>query len=95
VGEYASLHTAFFMFCFRDPDVAPPGSADRLFSMLLEEAVRRGHTRMNLGLAVNEGISFFKSKWGAQLFLPCIETEWEIQTPGVMSRLRSILGHRV
>jgi hypothetical protein len=92
VGEYASLHTAFFMFCFRDPSLAPPGSADLVFSALLEEAARRGQTRMNLGLGVNEGIRFFKGKWGARFFLPCIETGWEVRTPGVMSRVRGFLG---
>jgi hypothetical protein len=92
VGEYASLHTAFFMFCFRDPSLAPPGSADLVFSVLLEEAARRGQTRINLGLGVNEGIRFFKGKWGAQFFLPCIETGWEVRKPGLMSRVRGFLG---
>jgi hypothetical protein len=94
VGEYASLHTAFFMFCFRDPSLAPPGSADLVFSELLEEAARRGQSSMNLGLGVNEGIRFFKRKWGAQFFLPCIETGWEVRTPGLMSRVRGFLGRR-
>jgi hypothetical protein len=94
VGEYASLHTAFFMFCFRDPSLAPPGCADLVFSELLEEAARRGQIRMNLGLGVNEGIRFFKRKWGAQFFLPCIETGWEIRTPGLMSHLRGFLDRR-
>jgi hypothetical protein len=94
VGEYASLHTAFFMFCFRDPALAPPGSADRVFSGLLEEAAGRGQARMNLGLGVNAGIRFFKRKWGAQLFLPCIETGWDISPPGLVSRLRGFLGRR-
>lgn len=92
VGEYASLHTAFFMFCFRDPALAPPGSADRVFSGLLEEAARRGQTRMNLGLGVNAGIRFFKRKWGARPFLPCIETAWDISSPGLIARLRGFLG---
>lgn len=94
VGEYASLHTAFFMFCFRDPSLAPPGSADRVFSELLEEAARRGQTRMNLGLGVNAGIHFFKRKWGAQPFLPCIETGWDISPPGRLSRLRGFLERK-
>jgi len=89
VGEYASLHTALFMFCFRDPALAPPGSADRVFSGLLEEAARRGQTRMNLGLGIHAGIRFFKRKWGARCFLPCIETGWELRPPNLMARLRS------
>jgi hypothetical protein len=94
VGEFASLHTAFFMFCFRDPDLAPPGSADRVFSGLLEEAARRGQRRMNLGLGVNDGIRFFKRKWRAECFLPSIETSWEIRTP-LISRLRGLLARGV
>ncbi|MEW6672498.1 MAG: translation initiation factor IF-2 [Thermodesulfobacteriota bacterium] len=90
VGEFASLHTAFFMFCFRDPSLAPPGSADRVLAGLLEAAAERGQTRMNLGLGISDGIRFFKRKWGARLFLPCVETGWEPQPPGLMSQLRSL-----
>jgi hypothetical protein len=93
-GEYASLHTAFFMFCFRDPDLAPPGSADRVLSGLVDEAVRRGQRRMNLGLGVSDGIRLFKRKWGAEPFLPCIETRWEIRAPGLLAPLRALLGRR-
>jgi hypothetical protein len=42
VGEFVSLSTAFFMFCFRDRDLAPPGSTDFLLAELLDEASRRG-----------------------------------------------------
>lgn len=88
VGEFASLATAFFMFCFRDAKLAPPGSADLAFSGLLDEALRRGHTRMNLGLGVCAGIRFFKGKWGAEPFLPCVETSWELKQPGIIAKLR-------
>jgi MoaA/NifB/PqqE/SkfB family radical SAM enzyme len=80
VGEYAPLTTAFFMFCFRDRAIAPPGSTDLVLSGLLEEAARRGQTRMNLGLGVSPGIRFFKAKWGAEAFLPHVETSWRVDT---------------
>lgn len=80
VGEYAPLAIAFFMFCFRDRAIAPPGSADLVLSGLLEEAARRGQTRMNLGLGVSPGIRFFKAKWGAEAFLPHVETSWRVDT---------------
>jgi hypothetical protein len=89
VGEFASLATAFFMFCFRNPDLAPPGSADLVLSGLLEEALQRGHTRMNLGLGVNAGIRFFKRKWDSEPFLPYVEASWELQPQGFISKLRS------
>jgi hypothetical protein len=87
VGEYGSLHTAFFMFCFRDPQAAVPGSADRLLKALLDEAGRRGQICMNLGLGVNAGIGHFKAKWGAGRFLPYVETHWDVSAPGLFGRL--------
>ena len=62
VGEFGSLHTAFYMFCFRHSGLAPPGSADLLLDALLAEARERGQARMNLGLEVNAGVGFFKRK---------------------------------
>jgi hypothetical protein len=87
VGEFGSLHTAFFMFSFRDPQAAVPGSADLLLAALLAEADRRGQSRMNLGLGVNPGIRHFKSKWGAETLLPYVETSWEIPAIGFFARL--------
>lgn len=91
VGEFASLSTSFFMFCFRDLDRALPGSADLVLSGLLEEAQARGQTRMNLGLGVNAGIRFFKRKWGADAFLPYVETSWNREPRTVFTRLGGIL----
>jgi hypothetical protein len=76
IGEYAAFETAFYMFAFRDPGVAPPGAADLVLAALIAEAERRGQTRLNLGLGVNPGIEFFKRKWGAEPFLPYVEVEW-------------------
>jgi len=94
VGEFAGLATAFYMFSFRDPGAAPPGTADLLLAQLLEEASGRGHTKMNLGLAVNEGIGFFKRKWGAVPFLPYMQTTWEIASPRISSVLAGLFRHR-
>jgi hypothetical protein len=92
VGEFAALRTAFYMFSFRDPGLAPPGTTDLLLSGLLDEARERGHAQMNLGLGVNEGISFFKRKWGAAPFLPYVQATWEIRSPGPLSHLRGLFG---
>lgn len=91
VGEFSSLSTAFFMFCFRDPGLAPPGSADLALSGLLQEAEARGQSRMNLGLGVGEGIRFFKRKWGAEPFLPYVEVAWDPGTKSGLSRLKGML----
>jgi hypothetical protein len=91
VGEFAALATAFFMFCFRDADLAPPGSADLAFNGLLQEAQQRGQTRMNLGLGVSDGIRFFKRKWGAETFLPYVETSWQPASRSLIARLCGML----
>jgi hypothetical protein len=94
VGEFAALATAFFMFCFRDAHLAPPGSADLTLGGLLWEAQQRGQTHMNLGLGVSDGIRFFKRKWGAEPFLPYVETSWRPASPGGFSRLRGLLRRK-
>jgi hypothetical protein len=92
VGEFAALRTAFYMFSFREPRLAPPGATDLLLSGLLDEARERGHAQMNLGLGVNEGIGFFKRKWGAAPFLPYVQATWEIRSPGSFVRRRGVFG---
>lgn len=76
IGEYASLHTAQYMFSFRQ-SLAPPGTADLLLQGLLEHAALCGHSRMNLGLGISGGIRGFKKKWQAVPGLPYVETTWE------------------
>lgn len=80
IGDYSSLSTAFYMFAFRAP-AAPPGVADALLAAVLDEGTRRGHVRCNLGLGINASIAFFKQKWRATPFLPCVQTHWEVSTP--------------
>ena len=89
IGEYSSFTTAFYMFAFRAPD-APPGTADALLCALAAEGASRGHAQLNLGLGMGTGVRFFKKKWGARPFLPCIETSWTPEPPkkrGLLSRI--------
>ena len=89
IGEFGSLASAFFMFSFRDPDWAPPGSADLTLSALIEEAHARGQHSVNLGLGIHPGIRFFKKKWGAELLFPYVEVTWETKPHG--GRFRGLL----
>ena len=77
IGDYSSLATAFYMFAFRAP-TAPPGTADFLLATVLNEGSERGHSHCNLGLGINPRIAFFKKKWQAQAFLPCVQTDWTV-----------------
>lgn len=92
VGDYSSLHTACYMFSFRDAELAPPGSSDLLLSGLLREAAERGQKLMNLGLGINPGVRFFKLKWGAFPFLPCVEVRWDPVLPDWVTRLKGFFG---
>lgn len=91
IGDFSSFTTAFYMFAFRAPD-APPGTADALLSALAAEGAARGHALLNLGLGMGAGVSFFKKKWGATLFLPCVETSWTPEPPKKRGWLSKILG---
>jgi hypothetical protein len=92
VGEFASRHTAFYMFSFRNADLAPPGCADLLLARLLEEAAARGQTRMNLGLGVNAGVALFKRKWAAEPLLPYVDVSWDLRAPSLLTRIGRRLG---
>ncbi len=91
VGDFTSLSTACYMFAFRNPELAPPGTADLLLHALLQEGEKRGQIRMNLGLGINPAIRYFKQKWGAETFLPCVETSWERHPKGWLERLRNFI----
>lgn len=91
IGDYSSFSTAFYMFAFRRPD-APPGTADALVAALAAEGAARGHALLNLGLGMGAGVSFFKKKWGATPFLPCVETSWAPEPPKKRGWLASIFG---
>ena len=93
LGDLSGLHTAFYMFAFRH-DNAPPGTADLLLSHLMDRAAGLGLERMNLGLGINNGISFFKKKWGAAPLAPCVETSWSLDNRPRGSGLLALLLRR-
>ena len=79
IGDFTGLVTAFYLFAFRSP-TAPPGSADLALAALAAEGEARGHALLNLGLGINEGVRFFKKKWGAVPALPYVECSWNIRS---------------
>ncbi len=78
LADFSSFTTAFYMFAFRQ-EKAVGGVADAVLFALLEEAKNRGYNQCNLGLGINDGIRFFKKKWGAKPTLPFIQTTWQIE----------------
>lgn len=69
IADFGSQQYAFYMFNFRSRRYTVPGAADLLFARLIERAQAEGKRYVNLGLGVDEGIAFFKRKWGAVPFL--------------------------
>lgn len=93
LGDLSGLSTAFYMFAFRD-EKSPPGTADLLLSNLMRRAAELGHERMNLGLGINSGISFFKKKWHASPLAAYIETSWSFNGSSSRGGLLSSLLRR-
>ena len=69
IADFWANHYAFYMFNFRSPLHPFPGASDLLLHEIIAEAKSQGKTRMNLGLGINAGVTFFKTKWGARPFL--------------------------
>lgn len=86
VGDHASYTTSFYLFALKGPD-APPGTADALLSAFLAHSQELGQVRSNLGLAINEGIRFFKAKWGAKPWFPLVECTITKPAKGFFARL--------
>lgn len=69
VADFGSKDYLFYMFNFASRKHYVPGSSDLLFSEL-NAIARSGEKKyINMGLAIHEGIAFFKKKWGGLPFL--------------------------
>lgn len=69
VADYGSRDYAFYMFNFASREHYMPGASDLLLSEVVNIARKQGKQFVNLGLAINKGVTFFKEKWGGEPFL--------------------------
>jgi len=69
VAEFGSGEYTFYMFNFRSRARYVPGSSDLLLWRIIREARAQGKRYLNLGLGIDPGVAFFKSKWGGVPFL--------------------------
>ena len=69
VADSGSKDYLFYMFNFSSRKHYVPGASDLLFSELIAIARSGGKKYINMGLAIHEGIAFFKKKWGGLPFL--------------------------
>lgn len=85
-GDHSSYTTSFYLFALKAPD-APPGTADALLQAFLQHSRDLGQIRSNLGLSINDGIRFFKEKWGATPWFPLVECSFKKPSKGFFARL--------
>jgi hypothetical protein len=69
-----------------------PHASDLLFAEMIAHAKKRGKTKINLGLGVNEGIRRFKMKWGGMPYLKYEFCECYYGPHKQVSILDSLLG---
>lgn len=60
----------FYMFNIRSKEHHILGASDLLLYEIIKMAKDMGKKFINLGLGINEGVRFFKEKWGGKVFLP-------------------------
>lgn len=70
VAEFGAQQYAFYMFNFRAYSRYVPGASDLLLHAIIRQAAAKGKRYLNLGLGINAGVTFFKTKWGGKPFLP-------------------------
>jgi hypothetical protein len=70
VAEFGSKYYAMYMFNFTSKDRQVPGASDLLLSEVIHQAITEQKHAINLGLGINPGVAFFKTKWGGTPFLP-------------------------
>lgn len=70
IADYSAGDYGFYLFNFCSTSNYIPGGADLLLSALIERACQEGKNYLNLGLGINPGVRSFKTKWGAQEYLP-------------------------
>jgi hypothetical protein len=87
IADFWANHYAFYMFNFRSPLHPFPGASDLLLQEIITEAKSQGKTRFNLGLGINAGVAFFKTKWGARPFLPHESVLYRRKPPSFLESL--------
>jgi hypothetical protein len=70
VAEFGSKYYAMYMFNFSSKDRPAPGASDLLLSGIINQSITEEKKCINLGLGINPGVAFFKTKWGGIPFLP-------------------------
>lgn len=69
IAEFAPEDYTFYMFNFISQDYYVPGASDLILYEVIKVSKEKGKSFINLGLGINEGVTFFKRKWKGVPFL--------------------------
>lgn len=87
IADFWPKQYGIYMFNFRNPKKPVPGASDLLLHALFEYAREQGKSYLNLGLGLNEGVVFFKNKWGGKPFLRYEACVFHPSRPGLFRSL--------
>jgi hypothetical protein len=87
VAEFGAAHYAFYQFNIRSRDRHVPGASDLLLHRVVRVAQELQKRYVNLGLGIDEGITHFKTKWGASPFLDYEYCRYSTRRPGILDAL--------
>ncbi|MCG2709080.1 MAG: hypothetical protein L6246_02000 [Thermodesulfovibrionales bacterium] len=69
IAEFGARDYIFYMFNFMSRQSYMSGASDLILYEIIKTAQEMGKSFVNLGLGINEGVAFFKKKWGGAPFL--------------------------
>lgn len=87
VAEFKPIDYTIYMFNFSSDALYVPGASDLLLSEVIQQAKTERKKYINLGLGINPGITFFKTKWGGTPFIPYISCLYKPSKVEVLDRL--------
>jgi hypothetical protein len=70
IAEFGAKYYAIYMFNFSSKVRYIPGASDLILSGIINQAITEQKKYINLGLGINPGVTFFKTKWGGTPFHP-------------------------
>ncbi|GAB4413799.1 MAG: hypothetical protein OHK0032_09880 [Thermodesulfovibrionales bacterium] len=69
IADFGAKDYAFYMFNFTSQKHYTPGASDLLLYEIITASREQDKRFINLGLGINDGVRFFKKKWGGMPFL--------------------------
>lgn len=88
IAEFGAKDYVFYMFNFVSRHNRVPGASDYLLDEIIKTAQQEEKSFINLGLGINNGVAFFKKKWGG---IPFFNYEFYLYQPARRGILKSLV----